>query len=138
MQQPDSFGQQVFSAIRNDWGKMLYSGATSFWETIRGGWDFGCAGSLCHGWSGIPVYFYGAYALGITPLENGFKTFRVAPFGGAFDKADGTVPTPVGNIVISWEKVGGEMIGKLVCPQSLTPVFADNIDLTKWEIILTA
>ncbi len=37
---------------------MLRSGATSFWETIRGAEDFDGAGSLCHGWSAMPVYYY--------------------------------------------------------------------------------
>lgn len=55
----------VISDIRIVWGRMLAAGATSFWETERGAWDFDNAGSLCHGWSAIPVYFYGKYLLGI-------------------------------------------------------------------------
>ena len=39
-------------------GKMMDAGATSFWETEKGEADFGGAGSLCHGWSALPVYFY--------------------------------------------------------------------------------
>ena len=40
------------------WSEMLDKGATSFWE-MREGWPaFSEAGSLCHGWSAIPVYFY--------------------------------------------------------------------------------
>jgi len=37
---------------------MLYAGATSFWETEMGEADFSGAGSLCHGWSAAPVYYY--------------------------------------------------------------------------------
>lgn len=55
----------VINDIRAVWGRMLAAGATSFWETERGAWDFDNAGSLCHGWSAIPVYFYGKYLLGI-------------------------------------------------------------------------
>ena len=40
------------------YGYMLREGATSFWETICGADDFGDAGSLCHGWSALPVYYY--------------------------------------------------------------------------------
>jgi hypothetical protein len=43
------------------WSAMLDAGATSFWEVGDGWKAFGGAGSLCHGWSAIPVYFYGAY-----------------------------------------------------------------------------
>jgi hypothetical protein len=37
---------------------MLEQGATSFWETAKGEADFSGAGSLCHGWSALPIYYY--------------------------------------------------------------------------------
>lgn len=37
-------------------GKMLLSGATSFWETQNGEADFNDAGSLCHGWSSVACW----------------------------------------------------------------------------------
>ena len=37
---------------------MLREGATTFWEIIIGADDFADAGSLCHGWSALPVYYY--------------------------------------------------------------------------------
>ena len=43
---------------------MLFAGATSFWETDAGAWDFERAGSLCHGWSAVPIYLYYRYVLG--------------------------------------------------------------------------
>lgn len=48
----------ILSDIADVWGKMLYSGATSFWETSDGESAFNNAGSLCHGWSAVPVYIY--------------------------------------------------------------------------------
>lgn len=56
------YARYVFSDIAEKWGKMLYSNATTFWETIEGAAAFGNAGSLCHGWSAIPAYFYHRYA----------------------------------------------------------------------------
>ena len=47
----------IVRKIRQDYGYMLSRGATSFWETIKGESDFLGAGSLCHGWSAIPVYY---------------------------------------------------------------------------------
>ena len=40
------------------WFKMLAKGATSFWETENGADDFRSAGSLCHGWSAVPIWVY--------------------------------------------------------------------------------
>lgn len=57
----DSYKDTVFEQIARDWGHMLMLGATSFWETLKGSSDFDNAGSLCHGWSGIPAYFYHKY-----------------------------------------------------------------------------
>lgn len=48
----------VLCEVRSIWGKMLYQGATTFYETIGGASDFQEAGSLCHGWSAVPIYVY--------------------------------------------------------------------------------
>jgi len=79
LKMPDKYGKYVFEDIAEVWGRMLFSGATSFWETERGAWDFDRAGSLCHGWSAIPAYFYFAYALGLKPKSDcsGFEICSV-------------------------------------------------------------
>ena len=48
----------ILENIRKTYGQMLEAGATSFWETIDGESAFGGAGSLCHGWSAIPIQYY--------------------------------------------------------------------------------
>ena len=48
----------ILDEIDRDYLYMLRAGATSFWETINGDFDFDYAGSLCHGWSALPVYYY--------------------------------------------------------------------------------
>ena len=47
----------VRDEIKKDYVKMTENG-TSVWETIDGASAFENAGSLCHGWSAIPVYYY--------------------------------------------------------------------------------
>ena len=47
----------VLDEIRKDYGEMVKTGNT-VWETADGASAFGNAGSLCHGWSSIPVYYY--------------------------------------------------------------------------------
>lgn len=53
----DKYNGYILDDIRKIYGKMLEAGATTFWETELGWEDFGGAGSLCHGWSAIPVYY---------------------------------------------------------------------------------
>lgn len=53
----DKYKKYIIDDIRVKYGEMLEKGATTFWETELGGEDFGGAGSMCHGWSAIPVYY---------------------------------------------------------------------------------
>ena len=52
---------EILSEIGQRWGRMTDLGADTFWETDLGASDFGGAGSLCHGWSAVPVYIMGKY-----------------------------------------------------------------------------
>ncbi len=67
--QGEKYKEMVFDEINVKWGRMLFSGATSFWETEDGAKAFGNAGSLCHGWSATPIYLFGKYLCGIGPEE---------------------------------------------------------------------
>ncbi|MBE6632520.1 MAG: hypothetical protein E7623_07465, partial [Ruminococcaceae bacterium] len=57
------YSETILSEIRRDYKYMLDSGADTVWETIVGADDFDNAGSLCHGWSAVPIYIY--HKLGI-------------------------------------------------------------------------
>ncbi|MBQ5840463.1 MAG: hypothetical protein IIW40_00750, partial [Clostridia bacterium] len=59
-----AYGTFVKEEIGRIWGGMLYRGATSFWEVAEGADLFDRAGSLCHGWSAVPLYFYHRYVRG--------------------------------------------------------------------------
>ena len=109
-----------------DYEKMLFSGATSLWETPFGANDFRAAGSLCHAWSSIHVYWAGAGVLGVEPLEPGFKRFKVSPRTGDLDRAQGVVPTPAGDIAVKWHKEHDELMLEITHPQTLEPEFHGN------------
>ena len=51
----------IIEKVEAIWGKMLQSGTGTFWETALGADDFDYAGSLCHDWSAVPIYFFGKY-----------------------------------------------------------------------------
>lgn len=65
MTEPEKYGRLVFDELASVFGTMLYSGATSFWETEDGACAFANAGSLCHAWSAIPSYYYLRYCADI-------------------------------------------------------------------------
>ena len=48
----------VLADIREKYGYMLSKGTTTFWETLDGAEAFHLAGSLCHGWSAMPIVYY--------------------------------------------------------------------------------
>jgi hypothetical protein len=102
----DLYGHRVLSDIEKTWGKMLRAGATTFWETIKGARDFHNAGSLCHGWSAVPLYVYYHDLLGVRPLEPGFRSFAVDPITGITADCSGIVPVPGGEIHVEWQHAG--------------------------------
>lgn len=57
----EGFKDYIFSDIKRIYGKMLAEGATTVWETELGESDFNNAGSLCHGWSAMPIYYLHLY-----------------------------------------------------------------------------
>ncbi len=48
----------VLDTIERTYEPMLEMGTGTVWETDLGESDFNNAGSLCHGWSAIPIYYY--------------------------------------------------------------------------------
>ena len=48
----------ILDEIRRSYSVMLDAGSDTVWETLGGCDDFSGAGSLCHGWSAVPIYFY--------------------------------------------------------------------------------
>ena len=54
----DRYAAFVLRDIDQRCGYMLDQGATTFWETMGGWRSFENAGSLCHGWSAMAVYYY--------------------------------------------------------------------------------
>ena len=111
----------LLDRVEKTWGSMILRGATSCWETIAGADDFDGAGSLCHGWSALPVFVDQAVRLGIRPLVPGFASFSVSPLPGRCRMIEGAVPTPSGPIRIVVERSGPGVVCHLTGPQALVP-----------------
>ena len=122
---PQGVGERwrMAESLQAEWSAMVLKGATSFWETARGGDDFDAAGSLCHGWSALPVYYYQAWVLGVRPLRPGFRQFLVQPYPDRFSQAEGVIPTPSGRIRVRWERRGKGLAVEVSGPAALEPKF---------------
>ncbi len=97
MTRPEKYGRWVFDHVAEDWGNMLGNQATTFWETLVGADDFDDAGSLCHGWSAVPVYLYYAYALGVKPEKAGFGFEQIRPVPSGLYELAGRIVLPDGS-----------------------------------------
>lgn len=126
----------AFDIIRKYWGGMISLGATTFWEdfdinwlnnaaridqiTLPGKTDVhstygnycykGLRNSLCHGWASGPTAWLSEYVLGITIVEPGCKTIKIAPHLNDLDWVEGTYPTPMGMLYVRHEKTKNNSI----------------------------
>lgn len=122
--------EEAMEIISKFWGGMLDMGATTFWEDFDLDWtknagridDFvpegkkdihgdyggycyvGYRHSLCHGWASGPTAWLSNHVLGVEILEPGCKKVRITPHLGKLQWAEGTYPTPYGQIRIRHEK----------------------------------
>lgn len=100
--------------IRNNWGKMLDWGATTFWEK----WE--PTDSLCHGWSACPTKDLPAQYLGVRPTAPGWTEWEVAPAFCDLQWARGTIPTVKGDINASWKRQERGVLFSLNVPAGTT------------------
>ena len=99
MQQGEAWGTYVFSDIAEKFGNMLFSGATTFYETEDGASAFANAGALCCGSAAYPAYFYMAYLCGIRAEEGeGFCLHE--PLPGAVNEPHCRILTPKGELSV--------------------------------------
>lgn len=108
--------------IRREWGEMLDDGLHTCVETFRredGEWGR----SAVHAWSAAPAVFLKTEVLGIKPLSPGYKTFTVCPKPCGLTSAEGSVPTPYGEIHVKWELNDGKMTINCVAPEECERIY---------------
>lgn len=138
--------QGAMDVIRTYWGAMLDLGATTFWEDFNMNWlpnaaridelvpagkkdihgDYGdyCykgfRHSLCHGWASGPTAWLSQYVLGIEVVEPGCRIVRVRPNLGDLEWAEGSFPTPYGQIRVRHEKgADGQVRSQIEAPEQI-------------------
>lgn len=139
----------ALNILREYYSGMLSCGATTFWEDFDIEWlncgsridelpkdgqkdihgDFGAhcytgfRHSLCHGWSAGAVPYLMNYVLGIRPLSPACTTVSIKPNLSNLDFAEGTYPTPHGNIKISHRRKNNKIITDFDIPKGINPIF---------------
>lgn len=120
--------EEFFICLSKNWGMMLDTGCTVFWEQ----WGYPAADgrltrSHCHGWSAAPAYFLAQYVLGVRPLKNGYAEALIEPRLGDLSFARGEVPVPGGAIALSVRREGANYYVKYEAPPSVTVRLGKNV-----------
>jgi alpha-L-rhamnosidase len=79
--------------------------------------------SDCHAWSASPNYDFLATVCGIRPSSPGFKTVQIAPALGHLREVVGSMPHPLGEIVVKLKKDRAGISGEVNLPDGLNGVF---------------
>ena len=138
--------QGCLDCIREYWGGMLSLGATTFWEDFDvewlknaapidrlpkegeidvhgtyGGYCYkGFRHSLCHGWASGPTAWIAESVLGIHILEPGCKKVKLSPHLGDLEWAEGTYPTPLGDLAVKvWKDEAGKTVWEAKAPDGM-------------------
>lgn len=141
--------KEAMDIISDYWGTMLDLGATTFWEDFvyserknaaridelvpSGKHDIhadggnycyvGLRASLCHGWASGPTSWLSAHVLGIKVLEPGSKTIQIRPNLGDLTFAEGTFPTPFGEVYVKHTKqADGKIKSEIKAPKEVKVV----------------
>lgn len=101
----------VIDELRTLFGPMLATGTTTLWES------FEPIASLCHGFSATPVYQLSRHCLGIEATSPGYESFSVDYRGSPLEWAKGDIPTPWGNISVSWRVSAGRAVVEIEHPE---------------------
>jgi alpha-L-rhamnosidase len=83
-------------------------------ESFREMWT---SGDLSHGWCSTPLVQMSARVLGVTPAAPGFKTISIRPELCDLKWAKGRVPTPHGNVDVSWVLDGNQFSLDVTVPE---------------------
>ncbi|MGV8963499.1 MAG: alpha-L-rhamnosidase C-terminal domain-containing protein [Candidatus Saccharimonadaceae bacterium] len=138
--------KEAIDIITDYWGAMLDLGATTFWEDFNyserlaasridelpnqskfdihadgGAYCYvGLRASLCHGWASGPTSWLTDHVLGFKVLEPGCRTVLIKPNLGNLKFAEGTFPTPYGEISVKHTKLSnGEIKSEIKAPKEI-------------------
>ena len=105
--------------MKRCWGSMVQKGAESYWEFAPN--DASRWVIPAHGWASGCTYLFGAYIMGVRPLEKGYEKVLFAPRGDIGD-FKGVVPTSKGDIAVQCKVAADQKVYTLVIPNGMDVV----------------
>jgi hypothetical protein len=85
--------------------------------TFREMWN---GGDTAHGWCSTPLVQLSSKVLGISPIEPGFAKISIRPQPCDLTWARGKVPTPYGDVEVSWKIEGSKFTLETMIPPGTT------------------
>lgn len=124
------YGEAVVDCIRRRWGDWVRAG----FVTAPENWlSHGRRGetSSCHAWSAHPLVHLSQLVLGVRQLAPGWQKIEFGPNVAGLTHASGVVPTPRGNIKVSWDRRPGCEHCTVSAPAGIEIVEAAPVVLSK-------
>ena len=148
------FNDEIMPFIKEFFGGMIRLGATTFWEDFDIEWlkdnpqtlldipnaecknihrDYGkycykgLRHSLCHGWSAGVIAFFTKVILGVEAVVPGYSKVRITPNLLGLSMAEGTIPTPFGEIYVKHELKNGKLESEIKLPKGVVRVDENDI-----------
>jgi len=83
-------------------------------QSFREMWS---SGDLSHGWCSTPLVQMSQHVLGVEPTSPGFRTITIHPHICDLTWAKGKVPTPQGDVEVSWKLINDKFLIEVTIPQ---------------------
>jgi hypothetical protein len=81
-------------------------------------------GDYSHAWGGTPLIQMSAHILGVQPASSGYATLLLAPHPSGLAFANGTVPTPLGDVEVNWTASPRAFVIDVTSPTAMPIDFA--------------
>lgn len=128
------FAAEVHAGVFDRWApsqlkRWSINPETQTYKEMFGGGDYS------HGWGGTPLIQMSAHILGVSPAAPGYTSVMLAPHLAGLAAARGTVPTPKGDVEVSWRYGNGVFTLDATSPPGVPIVFDPQTVTTKTQDI---
>jgi hypothetical protein len=103
----------AYLGLLQPWRDLLAKGLTTWPEHPEP------SRSDCHAWSAHPAFDLLRIVAGIAPAAPGFAAVRIEPRIGALNRVDAAMPTPHGEVAVSYRREAGRLRAEITIPQGL-------------------